>query len=69
MSQHQASQRSQTAPPSHVGEDAPGDLQRFVEQAEATVAADPELAASLREVLHHLRSAPLDLTGGEAAER
>lgn len=68
MSQHQASEQSPAVPSSRVGEDAPGDLQRFVEQAEATVAADPELAASLRDVLHHLRSAPLDLTGGEAAE-
>lgn len=56
------------APSSRVGEDAPGDLERFVEEAQATLAADPELAESLHDVLRHLRSTPLDLTGGEAAE-
>ncbi|MBZ5734049.1 hypothetical protein K8Z61_06025 [Nocardioides sp. TRM66260-LWL] len=51
-----------------LGEDAPGDLERFVEQAEATLAADPELAESLRSVMRHLNSAPFDLTGGEASQ-
>ncbi|GAA4126677.1 hypothetical protein GCM10022215_36550 [Nocardioides fonticola] len=40
---------------------APGDLQHALDEIAATVAADPELAASLRGVLRHLGSQPFDV--------
>ena len=40
---------------------APGDLQHALDDVAATVAADPELAATLRGVLRHLGSQPFDV--------